>query len=181
MTIRATPDNESRTMSAGAAPQETGVLSGLHIGRILVPLEFSKCSSKALQYAVPFARGFGAELVLLHVIEPAVMINTVEVLPQNYVETGPEARQSLEAVQKTIGPGISSRIAVRVGSPHVEIVEAARELECDLIILSTHGRRGVEHLLLGSTAEKVVQRAGCPVLIVRESEREFVSAGQQAD
>jgi nucleotide-binding universal stress UspA family protein len=69
---------------------------------------------------------------------------------------------------------------VRMGDPSREIIAAAKELEIDLIILATHGRTGLSHFLLGSTAEKVVRRAGCPVLIVRDEEHEFlVDTGQQ--
>ena len=64
---------------------------------------------------------------------------------------------------------------VRTGSPADEIVDAAKEMGVDLIILSTHGRTGLKHLLLGSMTENVVRRAPCPVLVVREREREFVS------
>ena len=69
--------------------------------------------------------------------------------------------------------GMPFNAVVREGEPHSEIVAAAEELATDLIVLSTHGRTGIAHVFLGSTAEKVVRHAGCPVLIVREREHEF--------
>jgi nucleotide-binding universal stress UspA family protein len=90
------------------------------------------------------------------------------------VESLRDGRAELETVRQTIGDTIRASAFMRTGAPHVEITEAARELGIDLIILSTHGRTGITRMLLGSTAEKVVRHAPCPVLIVRESEREFV-------
>jgi universal stress protein A len=69
---------------------------------------------------------------------------------------------------------VPSRAVVQTGNPELAIVDAAKELGIDLIILSTHGRTGLSRVLLGSTAEKVVRHAGCPVLIVREHEHEFI-------
>ena len=75
-----------------------------------------------------------------------------------------------------IGASAAWKIAVRPGRPATEIVEAARELAADLIVIATHGRTGLQHVLLGSVAENVVRHAPCPVLTVREHEREFVES-----
>ena len=83
-------------------------------------------------------------------------------------------KKELETLQRTVADNVSSETALRQGSPYVEIIKAAKELGIDLIILATHGRTGLAHVFLGSTAERVVRHAGCPVLVVRESERDFV-------
>ena len=169
---------ESNLDVGAHSPSESGkaaeVLPVFQLKRILVPVDFSKCSLKALQYAIPFARQFGAELTLLHVISPAVVLQTSELAPQGISEATAAAKEGLEELRKTVGPEIASRSLVRNGSPHIAIIDAAKELDIDLIILSTHGSTGLRHVLLGSTVEKVVRRAGCPVLIVREHEHEFI-------
>ena len=143
--------------------------------KILVPVDFSACSRKALQYAVPFARQFGSQLVLLHVVEPFVAVPTPEMLPEDNIQVSTaEAEQKLTELGETLGHDVLLTTLVRKGSPHVEIMDTAKELEIDLVILSTHGRTGLDHVLLGSTAEKVVRRLGCPVLVVREHEHEFI-------
>lgn len=143
--------------------------------KILVPVDFSKCSIKALQYAIPFARQFGAELTLLHVIQPAVVLQSSEMMLPGVPESTEDALQSLEELRKSIREDIASKSLVRTGSPHIEILDAAKELDIDLVVLSTHGRTGLSHILLGNTVEKVVRRAGCPVLVVREHEHEFIN------
>ncbi len=143
----------------------------LKLQKILVPVDFSDCSKKALQYAIPFAKQFGAELILLHVVEPYPIVP--EMASYDF-QTIYDGRQELEAIQKTIDETVSSSISVRRGTPHLEITDAARELRADLIIISTHGRKGLTRRVFGSTTEKVVRYAPCPVLIVRECEREFV-------
>jgi universal stress protein A len=154
------------------AEQGTGALPVFKLKKILVPVDFSVCSKKALQYAVPFAKQFGAELILLHVIQPAPPI--LEMAPVT-VESIEDAKRELEDLQRMIHGVVQSSTVLRDGQPHVEILEAAQELGSDLIILSTHGRSGLQRVLLGSTAEKVVRHAGCPVLVVREHEHEFIA------
>lgn len=160
-------------------PATQGKLA-FHLKKILVPVDFSKCSRKALQYAIPFARQFQAELTLLHVIPPVVVLQTPDVgTAQGFIQESTEAaQQGLAELGRSIGDGILTKTLIRNGSPHVEIIDAARELEMDLIILSTHGHTGLSHVLLGATAEKVVRRAGCPVLIVREHEHEFITVAE---
>lgn len=142
--------------------------------KVLVPVDFSKCSLKALQYAIPFVRQFGAELTLLHVITPVVLLHASEALPQGTAESTACAQQSLEDLRSSLDPGISAKTVVRTGSAHLEILDAAKELDIDLAILSTHGHTGLGHFLMGNTVEKVVRRIGCPVLVVREHEHEFI-------
>ena len=146
--------------------------------RILVPLDFSDCSKKALQYAVPFARQFGATLSLLYVIQPFYPVSEMvpmdgELFERRMRET---SEAEMAALRKSLDPALKPSATIRYGTPHVEIVRAARNLKCDLIILSTHGRTGLSHVLMGSTAERVVRHANCPVLVLREHEHEFVKA-----
>ena len=145
--------------------------------RILVPLDFSPCSEKALQYAIPFARQFGAKLVLVHVIQSYVPLSEFTAGDPGFVPANSQdtAQKRLRALQENLGNGIKSCVVVQVGNPYTRIVETARKLGIDLIILSTHGHTGLAHVFLGSTTEKVVRRAGCPVLVVRENENEFVT------
>lgn len=144
--------------------------------RILVPVDFSDCSRKALAYAIPFARQFGATVTLVFVIQPYMPISDmvpldVEAIETRMRETG---EKELAALKASIEPDVKAETAVRIGNPHLEIVRAARDLPADLIILSTHGRTGLSHVLMGSTAERVVRHANCPVLVLREHEHEFV-------
>jgi len=145
------------------------------IQKILVPVDFSDCSVKALQYAIPFARQFGAELKLLYVLEPYPAVP--EMAPYDFDDLH-DSHQELDALAKAIEGGVRSSTSLRKGMPHTEIAEAAREFGADLIIISTHGRKGFSRLLLGSTSEKVVRNAPCPVLIVRECEHEFIACNK---
>jgi nucleotide-binding universal stress UspA family protein len=150
----------------------------LQIKSILVPIDFSPSSEKALAYAVVFARQFGATLTLLHVVESVATPDFAKSFPlvmeNDRVMT--ECQQHLERVLKDlqIEPKLVEKTLVRQGPSYHEIAEAARTLKADLIILSTHGYTGLKHALLGSTTERVVRHAPCPVLVVREREHEFV-------
>ena len=153
--------------------------SPFRLETILVPLDFSACSKKALQYAVPFARHFGASLVLLNVVQ--VHYPTGEFTPPDTpaleLELREGSQRELDAlVEKEIHGQVPTRTLLRTGPAAEEIVFAAEEERADLIIISTHGHTGLKHVLLGSTTEHVVRRAPCPVLTVRENEHDFVSA-----
>lgn len=165
----------------GTAPAPSAVLDPpperMSLKRILVPIDFSEASLKALRYAVPFAEQFGATICLVHVIEPASFMNDLPnvVLVRSDEEEAKEARNQLVSLaQKEIEELIPINPQVRTGKPFHEIVELAKTLEIDLIIIATHGHTGLKHCLLGSTAERVVRHAPCPVLVVREHEREFL-------
>ena len=146
---------------------------------ILVPVDFSACSRKALQYAIPFARQFGAALTLLNVVQSNYYPGGEFSGGYDFVRLEKELRDSSEKqlarlVLEEVDEFVPVKTVLRVGQPVQEIILAARELESDLIILSTHGRTGLKHVFLGSVAENVVRRAPCPVLVVREQEHEFV-------
>ncbi|PYK98861.1 MAG: universal stress protein [Verrucomicrobia bacterium] len=152
----------------------------LRIKSILVPIDFSTSSKKALQYAVPFARQFGAKLTLLHVVEPVAtpdFANSFPLMMEND-KVKAASRGQLEHIikEQAIAPKLVEKTLVRFGRSFHEIADAARTLKVDLIIISTHGYTGLKHALLGSTTERVVRYAPCPVLVVREREHEFVQA-----
>lgn len=167
MTVELGPEEPRLPSRETGAAGET--LPAFQLKKILVPVDFSTCSLKALRYAIPFATQFGAELILLHVIP--LFPPAEGVLP---ADPGEDVHERLAALRATAGAAAGGITLVRRGTPHSEILDVAQELDVGLIILSTHGHTGLEHLLLGSVAEKVVRHAGCPVLIVREHEHEFV-------
>lgn len=147
---------------------------------ILVPIDFSSFSGQALEYALAFAGQFRACIVLLHVVEPMVY-------PENYMSIPvvnddinsslmKAAEDKLDAHRQRIdGDRIEVKALTRLGRPYVEITDAAKELNVDLIILATHGHTGLKHVLLGSTAERVVRHAPCPTLTVRDPEHGFIT------
>jgi len=175
------------TESPGASANESSngkararVAPALQLRRILVPLDFSTPSLKALRYARAFAHQFKAGLVLLHVTEPVVFPSELgyaplatETLERSFQEDA-QAKLSAIALEPT-ATALPVETVLRVGRPFHEIVSAAAELNTDLIIIATHGFTGLTHVLLGSTAERVVRHAPCPVLVVREQEHEFVA------
>ena len=141
---------------------------------ILVPIDFSATSDAALHYAVTLARRFRASLHLLHVVDDAFVGGAFG--SEIYIASVPAMQASLidEAARKLSGvlskverASIAAGMEVRVGRPADVICEAAEEHACDLIVMGTHGRTGMAHLLLGSVAEKMVRAAPCPVLTVR--------------
>jgi universal stress protein A len=151
----------------------TSEMTAFRLKEILVPVDFTECTEKALGYAVPFARQFGATVTLLHVIEPVFATASETVLVD--VCTDENAQRELEKLRARLAGRVRCRPLLAKGNAAVEIIRAAQDLGCDLILLSTHGRTGLDRLLLGSTAEKVVRRAGCPIFVVRPHERDFIS------
>jgi universal stress protein A len=145
---------------------------------ILVPVDFSGHTAKALAYAHAFQDQFGARLVLVHVVEPTVVPDNFGIIPPAYEEMNGLLRQTAEerlgALAGDSGKGGRVAAVVCVGRASWEIVRLAREHGADLIILATHGHSGLKHVLLGSTAEYVVRHAPCPVLTVREREQDFI-------
>jgi universal stress protein A len=145
---------------------------------ILVPIDFSECSRKALQYAVPLARQFGSRLLLVHVMPVLYFVGSefgpidVPVPEREIRENSARALERLSNEEIAAAVPVSTRICR--GQPVHEIVAVALEEQVDLIVLSTHGHTGLKHVLLGSVTENVVRYAPCPVLVVRENERDFV-------
>jgi nucleotide-binding universal stress UspA family protein len=148
------------------------------ISKILVPIDFSDYSKSALKYAVDFAKFFNAELSLIYVVEPVIYPPDFSMgqiaIPSVDFEMDKRATEELENLaRKQIPKELKTRIIVKTGKPFIEIIDTADELDSDLIIIATHGHSGVEHILFGSTAEKVVRKAPCPVLTLREPVKGF--------
>ena len=152
----------------------------IELKKILVATDFSEHSRTALQYGAALAEAFGAEVVLCHVVAKADILSQLPpggdgyYFPPNFAEV--QEQQAREESQRWMADaGVSNgRVITRNGSPFVEIVRLAREEDADPIVVGTHGRGAVAHMLLGSVAEKVVRKAPCPVLTVREREHQFV-------
>lgn len=150
----------------------------IKLKKILYPTDFSTYAANARPYVVDFAKKFGAEVTIINVLmspsyavspEFAVDLTKIQKDMQNAAEA------SLEELRKVFEKeGIPTRTVLEVGSPFAEIVHTAKTEKADLIIMATHGHGAVKHMLMGSTAEKVVRKASCPVLTVRHPEHEFV-------
>jgi nucleotide-binding universal stress UspA family protein len=144
----------------------------LAVGRILVPVDFSEYSKDALQYAADLGRHFNAQLLLVYVVEsvgyPADLGSGQVDIPKIERELSDRALEELDRLaSKYSDEHLKISTLVHTGRPFVEILRAAKEFGIDLIVIATHGHTGVEHMLFGSTAEKVVRKAPCPVLVVR--------------
>lgn len=148
------------------------------IRKILVPVDFSDYSKKALNFAVDFAVTNKAKLYLVYVVEPLIYPADFSMgqvnIPSIDNDLTERAKSELEMLIKNeIAGKVDSEALIKSGKPFVEIIETASEKDIDLIIIATHGHTGVEHLLFGSTAEKVVRKAPCPVLTIREPIKGF--------
>jgi universal stress protein A len=160
----------------------------VNLKKILVPVDFSKQSRKAMEYGLSFARQFNAEVLLLHVLEfaPAAMpvspASPMPIIHDAMTQTAwrESAAKQLAEWRNESGTPIAVKASVRDAvSAHAEIVKAAEEENVDLIILGTQGHTGLARFLIGSTAEKVVRHASCPVLVVREREHDFVTSRKE--
>lgn len=158
----------------------------LPVNKILIPTDFSDPSYTALTTAVELARQFEAELYVVHVVGPlpSLIVTTPAVPPApalpvstKVVEYQKQLRNQSEEtlkemVKNTVPDGVTAHAKTMVGEPPYEIVDLAEKEEVDLIVISTHGKRGWKRMLFGSTAEKVVRLAPCPVLTIQQPESE---------
>ena len=150
----------------------------INLKSILVPSDFSECSEEALRYGLELARRFDAELHLLHVVQdPIAQPWAAEGFSVPLFEVVDEWQKQASARLKALVPDADrARVTVVsvVATPYAEILDYAHAHRIDLIVMGTHGRGGVTHMLLGSIAERVVRRAPCPVLTVRRPQHGFV-------
>jgi len=151
------------------------------INNILVATDFGEASDSALRYGRELAGRFGATLHVLHVAENMYVTTFgaetfAAVVPEMQQEIEAAARKRLdEALIDSDGSGPRTKAVVMTSSsPAYAIVDYARDHAVDLIVMGTHGRGALAHLVMGSVAERVVRLASCPVLTVRSPEREFV-------
>jgi nucleotide-binding universal stress UspA family protein len=153
-------------------------LEMIELKRILLPTDFSEQSGEATRYACALAEQFGAELHVVHVLEyhPGAPTFGGGIAVSTLVEESKSAAE--KGLQKVIDPNWEKgRQVVRAtvsGAPFVEIIRYAKEHEIDMIVMGTHGRSGLVHVLLGSVAERVVRKSPCPVLTVRPGGHQFV-------
>ena len=141
------------------------------IRRILCPIDFSETSKPAFEYAVALAAQLGAELELLHVYQlPAYALpeGGLEILAGLEAEIENRLQQQLDEFAKhSTEPSVKITTVLGTGVPYVEIIRAAKQRKADLIVIGTHGRTGLAHLLIGSVAERVVRTSEVPVLSIR--------------
>jgi nucleotide-binding universal stress UspA family protein len=150
----------------------------MQIKTLLFPTDFSNGARAAMDYALSLAKDYQAKLVLLYVIQDisiaewyipstlsvADLVEDMQKSAQKEMDKwGEEARGRVKDVEQIVERGV----------PFVEIIRTAKEKNADMIVIGTHGRTGIDHMLFGSTAEKVVRKAPCPVLTVRIPGREF--------
>ena len=175
--------------AAGVKPftesgQSPETMPFLDLKKILVPTDFSKNAEKALIYAVRLALRNNSSLILFHVFE---LPEFVRQLPPDFsYDSNEDTKKQLDTAKQRCAEKLETvarnvrknnmkiETLQRLGVPYEEIVDVATELAVDLIVIATHGYTALKHFLLGSTTERVVRLAPCPVLVVREGERDFV-------
>jgi nucleotide-binding universal stress UspA family protein len=143
----------------------------IQVKRILVPIDFSEHADSVIEWAAHLAEEHSSEIVLLHVYHLPVEFQQVEgaYLPADFwTSVKDEAKRSLaEYGEKLRSRGLSVREVVREGYPATMIEDEVEQQQIDLIVIGSRGRTGLKHMLLGSIAERVVQKASCPVLTVK--------------
>jgi nucleotide-binding universal stress UspA family protein len=152
----------------------------LTLKTVLVPTDFSDASESALRYGKAMAEKFGATLHVVHVMEDLLAHAWAA---EVYVSSMPQLRDEIEKESRLrLGALLTdaerqtfrAETALLAGNPFLEIIRYAKTHSIDLIVMGTHGRGPIAHMLLGSVAEKVVRKSPCPVLTVREAQHEFV-------
>jgi len=146
------------------------------IHTILCPVDFSDASRKAVQYAKEFASSMGSVVHLLNVVEPRPMAVDITL---NYVPLEEDLEQAAEEdlqviLQEFQLAGLKVESSIEIGNPSDVILDKSKDLDVNLVIMGSHGKKGLSRLIMGSVAETVVRKANCPVLIVKAEEREFI-------
>lgn len=151
----------------------------IKIKKVLFPTDFSELALHAYPYARTFAGDYNADLHVLHVVDDAYQYwmamgpDAVPVGPSvdEMMDNGREQMESFVAENLSDFQQLVSKVTI--GRPFLEIIRYAREESMDLIVVGTHGRGGLGHVLLGSTTEKIVRKAHCPVLTIRDPAHKF--------
>jgi nucleotide-binding universal stress UspA family protein len=151
----------------------------IKLRKLLVPTDFSDSARHAFSYGLSFAGEYKAELVLLHVVENLTVGYASDLFPVPMAEvfqeiSGYAKTELTKLAEEARARGVSVSELVVQGKPSAEIIRHAAENEVDMIVLGTHGKGMLDQALFGSTTERVVRRAPCPVLTVRKPEHEFV-------
>ncbi len=145
--------------------------------KILYPIDFSEYTEEITSYAVSIAKKYDSELHLLHVIPNLSYFTPYEsfMTPENIVaierNIEKEIEKDFDNVLRKID--IPAKKVIKTGVTFVEIIDYIKEEGIDLVVMGTHGRSGIEHILIGSVAEKVVRKAPCPVMTVRPKGKIF--------
>jgi len=152
----------------------------MEIQKILFATDFSENSRWALKYALSFAEKYAAKLFILHVIQQPsyplgmyaeISFDAMDKFSRNLSEV--TEKEMKELCEQDLRGFKNFEAMILTGTPFLEILRTAKDKEVDLIVVGTHGRTGLDHVLFGSTAEKVVRRASCPVVSVRLPVKEF--------
>jgi universal stress protein A len=149
----------------------------ISLKKILCPIDHSDCSKEALKYAVSFAMKDEAKLLLLHIIDIRSFNEGLDAMSTQIPneETLEQLRvKLLDCIPEEIRDDLDVEAIVIQGVPFAEIISTAKEKEIDMIVIGSHGRTGISHMMLGSVSEKVVRKAPCPVLTIRQPGHKFV-------
>lgn len=143
---------------------------------ILAPTDFSELSNVAVDYAFSMAKPLGAKMIFLHSLEPIEETSAMTAFYRElYTLSKERANTFLNAlVQRAKNMGIEAEARLADGPPFVDIIKTAKKVGADLIIMGTHGRTGLSHLMIGSQAERVVRQSPCPVLTVKSPTHQFI-------
>ena len=144
----------------------------MKIKKILCPLDFSDVSKKLLDFSIAFTQTYQAKLVLLHVIDHPHLYDNYQILAITPTEISDklekQAQEELSRIANKVKSKIKVEMFVKQGKPFIEIIRAAKDIDADLVIIGSHGKSAIAHVLIGSTTEKVARKAPCAVLIFRE-------------
>ncbi len=145
--------------------------------KILCPVDFSEFTGEIIQYAHDIAKKYGAELHVLHVIPNLTYYTPYEsfLTPENLIAVEKGIQDEVERDFTRVLTHVDMKVnrVVRTGAAFVEIIDYAKSESIDLIVLGTHGRSAIEHILIGNVAEKVVRKSPCPVMTIRPKGKEF--------
>ena len=149
---------------------------------ILVPIDFSPLSQKAVRYAQAFVEEFGGVIHLVHIVEPLPVLMGIDgaAMPLVDPREAVQLERELAKLAKALPAGSLGRIIVRPGLAVDDIISVAKELRVDLIVVPTHGHSGMQRVFFGSTAEGIIRWAPCAVLVLRAEEHEFVISAKTA-
>ena len=155
-------------------------MSRLVINKILCPVDFTDCSRRAFYIGLEMAAKFGSKITMLHVLEP---ITALDFSPKKFRQAYQDMTRIEEGVKKRVQEFIdegkydvdieSIDVEIVVGKPFQEVLKKARELGVDLVIMGSHGKQAGDEVIMGSTAERVVRRAPCPVLVIKPQDFRF--------
>jgi len=145
----------------------------IKLTKVLYPTDFSESSLAALPYAISFARSCSAKLILMHVVNEKIFsegLSLARVAPPEALEqelSAEAGRQLKMLIPLEEREGLDWETVILFGMPFLEVIRYAKANDVSMIVIGTHGRSGMEHIIFGSTAEKVVRKAPCPVLCVK--------------